>query len=99
MWLVASAAVLAPEALLSAEVMRPSQPLFQLLPLHGVLFCMTVDILLTSKPKLSPPTTKPSQIPQVRTQCSFLCFMRTLLLSLGGGCALYHHSGYAYLFN
>ncbi|KAI4573822.1 hypothetical protein MJT46_005062 [Ovis ammon polii x Ovis aries] len=64
MWLVASAMVLSPEDLLSAEVVRPSQPLFLLLPLHGVLFCMTVDILLTSKPKLSPPTTKPSQIPQ-----------------------------------
>lgn len=59
MWLVTRATVLAPEDLLSAEVVRPSQPLFQLLPLHGVLFCMTIDILLTSKPKLSPPTTKP----------------------------------------
>ena len=83
MWLVTRATVLAPEDLLSAEVVRPSQPLFQLLPLHGVLFCMTIDILLTSKPKLSPPTTKPSQIPQVRTQCSSLCFMWTLLLSMG----------------
>ena len=47
MWLVTRATVLAPEDLLSAEVVRPSQPLFQLLPLHGVLFCMTIDILLT----------------------------------------------------
>lgn len=83
MWLMTSAMVLVPEDLLSADLVRPSQPLFELLSLHGVISYMTVDILLTSKPKLSPPAMKPSQIPQVRTQCSSLCFMWTLLLSTG----------------
>ena len=75
--------VLVPEDLLSADLVRPSQPLFEVLSLHRVISCMTVDILLTSKPKLSAPAIKPSQIPQVRTQCSSLCFMWTLLLSMG----------------
>ena len=44
---------------------RPSQPLFEVLSLHRVISCMTVNILLTSKPELSPPAMKPSQIPQV----------------------------------
>ena len=44
---------------------------------------MVMDILLISKPELNPAAMKPSQVPQVRMQCSSLCRTWTLLFRMG----------------